>query len=664
MATSYKIENHRITIEGKKFHTNGNPVIGVYIQLLRADTQEIIGYTTTDEDGYWSITKDESEIPSGRYHIKFIGSGMIQAMTPNGDWEWIDIMGDDMLDPIQPADIQGLLRETITIIDDSTVLVEYAVAINATRVSISNVGTATVSGLEITLIQQHKNPIITTPDFDTAYNLTDWNATPADPCNLAVGETIIYDLTTSLISAAYKVKIIGAHVGNSNLKIKITSRLAADEIDAGRIRVEKEISIYDGGASGFIIDTASIRGIDELGQTVVALYNDGQTVGTLTDIYAKIGGWAITETSLVREVSGSKIEVVGTNTPYIGVGNGVTEYARMGYLSSDVNGIWATVGGFGGTSYDNAKVFINSSGLYINDDYSAPITYITGDTDWRSIDTTVVENATFASSAEGWDVTNGFSWITNYIKATAGSGKSTYKSLGAGVANKTYTLRIEHNCANAPSDITIRIAHSGSYTDYTVTVPPYTNSTWQKTFTTTTNGIITVTISGTVVYEYYLSTVRLEYSSSFSELSAAGLFLVNNANSYIKFGKGIAEIKGSGFEVEDLTIYGNFNQYGTWHQYGSVVISAPIQVLNYNAALPSYGGIEVDNTSGDNQLLTYSSGDSAWIVAKRTGTGAGGQTGITKNGVILHGGASFNYETDATYDIGSINTGRPRDVHI
>jgi sulfite exporter TauE/SafE len=92
---SYTILGNILFIQGLKL-SNEKPVVAAYVQLVNEATNIAYGSTTTNEDGYWSFTFD-TPLPSGRYIIKFIGSGMKQYVETQGDWERIDIMGNDLL---------------------------------------------------------------------------------------------------------------------------------------------------------------------------------------------------------------------------------------------------------------------------------------------------------------------------------------------------------------------------------------------------------------------------------------------------------------------------------------------------------------------------------------------------------------------------------------
>lgn len=100
--TSYRILNNQLLIKGIKLDSSYKPVIAARVQLVNEDCGLQYGNTTTNNIGYWELTLDPANVPSGRYVIKFIGSGTKQYIQPLGDWERIDILKDDVLSPSIP----------------------------------------------------------------------------------------------------------------------------------------------------------------------------------------------------------------------------------------------------------------------------------------------------------------------------------------------------------------------------------------------------------------------------------------------------------------------------------------------------------------------------------------------------------------------------------
>ncbi|MFA6295418.1 MAG: hypothetical protein WC666_03265 [Candidatus Paceibacterota bacterium] len=665
---TYRNEAGYFIIEGLKNDSNSQPAIGAVVKLIKEDTAIQYGETTTQLGGYWSFKILDSVLPSGKYIIQFYGSRLVPKLPPLGDWELFDIMGPDLFDPIEPADVQGLLRETITRVNASITKVEYSVAVNATKIIVTNDGLSTITGVNLQFIDQHKATLLTPENFDVAYQLTDanWNCDRTEPYDLLAGEKAIYTLTTAIISSAYKVKFTGIEFGNPNLTIKITSRLAADEIDAGRIRVEKGISISSNGVSGFVIDNVSLRGIDGSSNIVVALYNTGQTVGTLSNIYAKLGGWAITSDRIVRSETGYKIELVGTTTPYIGVGNGTTEYARIGYLSSGVNGIWGTVGGFGGTSYTTATVFINNDGLQVNDSNLVSRAFLgitpisLSDADgWRDYTNVAYQSSELITDGD-FETILGASWsVSNptyvYI-STVGSVHSPthnlhidYEGVMTGtpiphwaarelttiLANTTYTFSYYHN-HNGYSGLTTTLERwNGTSWDilqiYNLAPSPPAGNYHTITYFSgaNTSKIRIKFLSAASVPGWYvaLDDVSCKKYEYFTDISQQGVFIFNSPSSYIKIGKGKSEFFGE-VQATNLVVTGNFTVYGTTVISGPSIVASPIQVLNNGATLPTtFSGIEIDNTAGNNPMLMYNVSANNWGIFQRTAGTTGDQAG-------------------------------------
>jgi hypothetical protein len=702
MAT-YTVQNGLLTVLGQKLDRYQRPVVGAYVQLVYASTSSVLGNTTTDERGYWSITLAEDSVLSGKYEIHFIGSNMRQSLTPTGDWELLDILGYDLFDPIEPADIQGLLREVITVIDSNTVLVEYAVAINATRVSISNIAASgVVNSVQLTKIEQHKDAHIATENFDPAYDITQWTETPAEPYNLAAGETIIYDLSPVIISGAYKVRIDGVNIGSPDLLIKITSRLAADEIDAGRIRIEKGISISKDGTAGFAIDTQSLRGVTASGLTVVALYNDPQTIGTLADVYASLGGWAITETSLVRQVVGTKIEIAGTSTPFIAVGNGTTEYARMGYLDGSNVGWWGSVGGIGGTSFASSPVRLTSEGLVIKDNGNTERAYfhVPATDDWKIPD--VVQKTTGGDSRYEMLYTGGSAptyWTASGILGGItftqgeGDGQGYYNDYGMVDGHSTtatvvygqgyWLLDVPISGGGAGTFITfkcwakrdatgnancrIQLRQGGNilasvFPELTGAYPAYEKlGTWQNVLLSAvmvSSDPVTIEIytSGSVLggNKFTFDSVAIFTEEYFTQVSDKGIYVFRSSAAYMKVGDDAAEFVFPNVQFSNLTVTGALVVTGDFITSGPSIQVNPIHILNDGGLLPNYAGLEI-HAAANNPLLFYN--DSRWKWGNRA-SGSEGDSNTdpgtlydllsTQEGTIVAGDMYYAGSTTST----------------
>lgn len=100
-----------------------------------------------------------------------------------------------------------------------------------------------------------------------------------------------------------------------------------------------------------------------------------------------------------------------------------------------------------------------------------------------------------------------------------------------------------------------------------------------------------------------------------------------------------------------------------------------ILVGNYEQALQTYHGIEVDNTGGDNPVMLYKVADDRWHLGKRTTSDTGAQTGTFTLDPVLartstdtltnkQWGETFRFSVDNTFDFGLAGSNRPRDAYI
>jgi hypothetical protein len=91
----YTVSDGQVLVEGKKLDNAQNPVIGAYVQVVGYPSGIVLGFTTTDERGYWGVTFSEATllaIPSVQYQVRFVGSGLKKGTPPTGDWEELQII--------------------------------------------------------------------------------------------------------------------------------------------------------------------------------------------------------------------------------------------------------------------------------------------------------------------------------------------------------------------------------------------------------------------------------------------------------------------------------------------------------------------------------------------------------------------------------------------
>jgi len=91
---------------------NSRPVIGVYVVLYHELSHAIVGQTSTDKYGRWEIVLNTPTPASGTYQIQFYGSGLIAALPPDGDWEFVTISGADLISVILSNEAHVLSCDT------------------------------------------------------------------------------------------------------------------------------------------------------------------------------------------------------------------------------------------------------------------------------------------------------------------------------------------------------------------------------------------------------------------------------------------------------------------------------------------------------------------------------------------------------------------------
>lgn len=137
---TYRVTNGQFIVEGIKLK-GIKPVIAAYVQLVSEDQKTLYGSTTTDENGFWKFIFS-SQLPGGRYIVKFIGSGMKNYLQPTGDWERIDFLTDSILaPPTPPTPIPPLAIELIMAGNISANTVEIMCVTNRETNLVINYGT-------------------------------------------------------------------------------------------------------------------------------------------------------------------------------------------------------------------------------------------------------------------------------------------------------------------------------------------------------------------------------------------------------------------------------------------------------------------------------------------------------------------------------------------
>jgi hypothetical protein len=265
--------------------------------------------------------------------------------------------------------------------------------------------------------------------------------------------------------------------------------------------------------------------------------------------------------------------------------------------------LWATAGGFGGTSSATPKVFIDGDGLFLKDGLVNRV-FLREDGDlWldQSTQKTPITVPNFSFETEGTPVAN---WDT------IDNGGTLSIEIGAGnVSNGSASLKLE------PSDVTgIELISSAAYSpgasDYVITFD-YKSAYNQEHVTTpsrfyikivstsyvavgtsnviksfelpigTNQAFTTVTLGFTTAADFkivfgtkigngtgsivpgYIDNVRLVKYIPAIELSKYGFIAYTSDANYVKVGIGGLEIKGGAAEFDNLVIHGDLLVYGT-----------------------------------------------------------------------------------------------------
>ena len=76
----------------KMYNASNDPVVGALVILHNVTTNLQITKTSTDKNGRWSFTVDNTVFASGAtVEVRFYGTGLIQKAAPYGDWERLEI---------------------------------------------------------------------------------------------------------------------------------------------------------------------------------------------------------------------------------------------------------------------------------------------------------------------------------------------------------------------------------------------------------------------------------------------------------------------------------------------------------------------------------------------------------------------------------------------
>ena len=405
--TTYRLSNSDIIFEGTKLDSYGDPVISAYVQIIHNATSAVIERTTTDKNGYWIITIAQSSVPSGRYTIRYIGSDVIQKPEPLGGWEELDVLSEDFLTyPIEAADVDGLLRETQTSTDSgSSRTWQFGVGINATKIVFKNKGLSTVvvslDPPEGIYISTSANTITSIPTTTiTGLTLAHGGVSYALGSGINIlpsGVEVLQITSQNIIADAYKVKLVGTNLNHADIEIKIPTRLAAHEIDAGRIRVEEGISISAGGGTGVVIDTTGMYLIAASGLqaqflntpdsygNIVNIGRDASTNkwGMTVDTYgqAQIAGWEILASGLTKQTAsgsfsgiradgaaGSAIRFFAGASDKLGTGSvfKVLENGALTATNATINGtITANLGSIAGFTITSDRLHSTNPGTIL-----------------------------------------------------------------------------------------------------------------------------------------------------------------------------------------------------------------------------------------------------------------------------------------------------------
>lgn len=428
--------------------TNGNGV--AYIDIITNSS----GYVSEfDQFYYWYQTFDRA----GNKSPIVYGGGPIKPKL------------------IEPADVNGLLRlkEYVDPSDGTRRIFQYATGINATKILYYNIST---SGLTASLDQiaysQDPHTIssstFTTLDLSSPSYIT-CNGVPyvmGSGFSIAPSGVVSFAITTnapSIINNAYKIRLKGTGINSSQMAIRIPSRLAADEIDAGRIRVEDNISINAGQPYGVFLDLKGIY-LWTISGTMMEMLNTPTQLGmSAGDVFhvghpdsnpdrwgfrvdqygnSKIAEWDINPSGISKLSGVSGIDIRNTGNSVVQNGiiinakkddnfrsfittvSGNNQNARFGYLGQvsgiDTYGLWGNVGGFGGTAATAPKLWLNNEGMQVLNG-AVPVAYVTGNTTWRT------------------DPTTPFSWGSNLLtNGDFGSGDTAWTKTGPAVINNSY----------------------------------------------------------------------------------------------------------------------------------------------------------------------------------------------------------------------------------
>lgn len=118
MDLTYKIEGGNVLFYGTKLRRdNGAVVAGCYVVLCNYGDGSIVGRTTTNERGEYRFSLGVDVVPSGKFIARFYGSGVIENLPPEGDWEILTVVSENTEALVLNDDLVVGISEGSAIVD-------------------------------------------------------------------------------------------------------------------------------------------------------------------------------------------------------------------------------------------------------------------------------------------------------------------------------------------------------------------------------------------------------------------------------------------------------------------------------------------------------------------------------------------------------------------
>jgi hypothetical protein len=553
---------------------------------------------------------------------------------------------------MQPADVQGLLRELHSS-STTAYQIDYGVAVNGTKIVFYNVGTTGDYTFTVTGIDSHTD--------STNIRVANWTVVAdgsTGSTNLLLfdknnqgtqytfGSNIVVpqgqsavlqwkDGVTPILSGAYKVRIRGTNLpvissptppppSGVSFYCRVITRLAADEIDAGRLRVEKGISVSRGGTQGVFIDNAGIYLRNSSGTVVGKLVND--LFSNFGGSFDKLFGLGGTENNHLFTVDQSGNARIGNNTDF---------------LSLYTKGLKVTRGG-------------------------TDVTFVTGDFEWGSAvsGSELLTNPQFNGTTAGWSLSGGVAVTTGahlvdpgppqvediglaarfwYNSGTQGvlsqtiscSAVSTYQfsfyfKLTAGTVGKAQVKLYQGTTSVFSYTFGDAFYNDDGSGKRTTPIAPV----WQRVAFSHFTGdgslgnTLKLEITGQMFGSDPAGQLSVDYFSAkkynqFAQLNAAGLYVYNTPTSYVRFGSGLAEVA-----VERMTVGSDVAK--------QVVIDGvlgAVYTANYVSG-PSGKGWYIDNDIAEFNNVTVRGVFSTSVFRKQTVNAIGGIFMVSNSDVL------------------------------